>query len=77
MLGMQRSDFVWLLWVLAGALAFSVWGLPYFTQLGYPLLSILVYAFFAVLFLYGRANRRLKRTARSRRDRQKQEQSRP
>ena len=72
---MQRCDFVWLLWVLAGVLAFSVWGPPYFTQLGHPLLSLLVYAFFVVLFLYGRANRRINRTARTRRDRQKQESS--
>lgn len=70
---MQRCDIVWLLGVLAGVLAFSVWGLPYFTQLGHPLLSIFVYAFFAILFLYGRANRRYNRTARTRRDRRKQE----
>ncbi len=42
--------------VLAAVLAFSIWGLPYFSQLGHPLLSIVVYAFFAVMFLYGRAN---------------------
>jgi hypothetical protein len=42
---------------VAAALAFSVWGLPYFTQLGYPKWSILVYAFFVLLFIYGRANR--------------------
>ena len=43
--------------VVAAALAFSVWGLPYFTQLGHPAWSILVYAFFVLLFIYGRANR--------------------
>ena len=51
---MQCSDWIWLAWVLAAALAFSVWGLPYFTQLGYPLWSLIVYAFFVVLFIYGR-----------------------
>lgn len=54
---MQRCDIVWLLIVVAAALAFSVWGLPYFTQLGHPAWSILVYAFFVLLFIYGRANR--------------------
>ncbi len=54
---MQRWNWLWLFIVLLGVLAFSIWGLPYFTQLGYPWLSLLVYAFFAILFLYGRANR--------------------
>jgi len=54
---MQRSDLVWLLIVLASALAFSIWGLPYFTQLGYSWWSLLVYAFLVILFIYGRANR--------------------
>lgn len=54
---MQLSDCFWLVGVLAAALAFSVWGLPYFSQLGHPLLSLLVYGFFVVLFLYGRHNR--------------------
>ena len=54
---MQRSDCIWLAMVLAAALAFSIWGLPYFTQLGHPAWSILVYAFFVILFIYGRANR--------------------
>jgi len=54
---MQKSDAKWLLFVLAGALLFSVFGLPYFSQLGHPLWSILVYAFFAIIFLYGRSNR--------------------
>lgn len=54
---MQRWDWIWLLLVAAAAVAFSVWGLPYFTQLGHPLWSIPVYAFFLVIFLYGRTNR--------------------
>ena len=54
---MQRGDCIWLIVVALSALAFSVWGLPYFTQLGHPAWSILVYAFFVVLFIYGRANR--------------------
>lgn len=65
---MQRRDLVWLLMVVAAAVAFSVWGLPYFTQLGHPAWSIMVYAFFVVLFLYGRANR-----LRSRNNRHKTE----
>jgi lipopolysaccharide export LptBFGC system permease protein LptF len=55
---MQRWDYIWLIVVVLSALAFSVWGLPYFTQLGHPAWSILVYAFFVVLFIYGRANRK-------------------
>ena len=43
--------------VVAAAAALSIFGLPYFSQLGHPLWSILVYLFFAVLFLYGRNNR--------------------
>lgn len=54
---MQRSDTGWLLVIIAAVLAFSVWGLPYFSQLGHPMLSIMVYAFFVVIFLYGRSNR--------------------
>lgn len=54
---MQRGHWVWLIVVIAGALAFSVWGLTYFTQLGHPLWALLVYAFFVVLFIYGRPNR--------------------
>jgi membrane protein implicated in regulation of membrane protease activity len=54
---MQRGDCIWLIVVALSALAFSVWGLPYFTQLGHPAWSILVYAFFVLLFIYGRANR--------------------
>jgi hypothetical protein len=43
--------------VLLATLLFSVFGLPYFSQLGHPMWSILVYLFFAVIFLYGRSNR--------------------
>jgi hypothetical protein len=57
---MQRCDYIWLGVVLASALAFSIWGLPYFTQLGYPKWSLMVYAFFVVLFIYGRANHRVR-----------------
>ncbi|HEY5069361.1 MAG TPA: hypothetical protein VII37_06225, partial [Candidatus Acidoferrum sp.] len=32
-LSMQRADCIWLIMVMVAALAFSVWGLPYFTQL--------------------------------------------
>lgn len=53
---MQKCDWVWLLVVVLSAVAFSIWGLPYFTQLGHPRWSILVYAFFVTLFIYGRAN---------------------
>jgi hypothetical protein len=54
---MQMSDTKWLCGVLAAVLLFSVFGLPYFSQLGHPLWSIVVYLFFAILFLYGRNNR--------------------
>lgn len=54
---MQKSDTRWLCLMVAAALLFSVFGLPYFSQLGHPLWSILVYAFLAVIFLYGRNNR--------------------
>ena len=50
--------------VVVAALAFSVWGLPYFTQLGYPSWSLLVYGFFVLLFIYGRPNRLRSRKAR-------------
>jgi hypothetical protein len=43
--------------VVVAALAFSVWGLPYSIQLGHPKWPVLVYAFFVLLFIYGRANR--------------------
>ncbi len=54
---MQKCDCVWLLVVALAAVVFSIWGLPYFTQLGHPLWSLIVYAFFVTLFVYGRANR--------------------
>ena len=54
---MQRCDIPWLIGVILAALAFSQWGLPYFTQLGHPHLAWLVYGFLVVIFLYGRANR--------------------
>lgn len=53
---MQKTDVKWLLLVLAAVALFSIFGLPYFTHLGHPWWSILVYAFFVVLFLYGRCN---------------------
>ena len=67
---MQKRDILWLLIILLSAVAFSVWGLPYFTQLGHPLLSLLVYAFFVALFIYGRANH----VYRSKRNRNLQKQ---
>jgi membrane protein YdbS with pleckstrin-like domain len=54
---MQKRDWVWLFAIVFSAVAFSVWGLPYFTQLGHPLWSLIVYVFFVTLFIYGRANR--------------------
>jgi hypothetical protein len=61
---MQRWDCIWLIVAVLSALAFSVRGLPCFTQSGHPAGSILVYAFFVVLFIYGRANRVRSRKAR-------------
>ena len=54
---MQKADIGWLLLVLAAVVLFSIFGLPYFTQTGHEMWAILVYAFFAVIFLYGRCNR--------------------
>ena len=54
---MQTRDIGWLLMVLAAVVLFSIYGLPYFTQTGHTPWAILVYGFFAVLFLYGRCNR--------------------
>ena len=54
---MQKCDIWWLLVVGAAAILFSIFGLPYFTQMGHESWAILVYAFFVVVFLYGRANR--------------------
>jgi hypothetical protein len=62
---MQKTDIRWLLLVLAAVVLFSIFGLPYFTQTGHPLWAILVYAFFAVIFLYGRCNRLPKQSSRS------------
>jgi hypothetical protein len=62
---MQRWDCIWLIVVVLSALAFSVRGLPYFTQSGHPAWLILVYAFFVVLFIYGRANRVRSRKTRT------------
>ena len=56
-LSMQRADCIWSIMVVVAALAFSVWGLPYSIQLGHPKWPVLVYAFFVLLFIYGRANR--------------------
>lgn len=61
---MQKSDTRWLCGVLVAVLLFSIFGLPYFSQLGHPLWSILVYLFFAVIFLYGRNNRLPRNTKR-------------
>ena len=68
---MQRYDVLWLLFILAMVLAFSIWGLPYFTQLGHSWWSVLVYAFFLVLFLYGRANRQPRPRGRRKLEQQK------
>ncbi len=54
---MQKSDTKWLLVVLAAAILFTIFGLPYFSRFGYGLWAILVYFFFFVAFLYGRHNR--------------------
>ena len=54
---MQKCDIRWLLLVVAAVILFSVFGLPYFTQTGHSMWAIMVYAFFVVIFLYGRANR--------------------
>jgi hypothetical protein len=53
----QKCDVRWLLLVVAAAILFSIFGLPYFTQTGHEGWAIVVYAFFAVMFLYGRSNR--------------------
>jgi hypothetical protein len=72
---MQRKDWIWLIVVVLSALAFSVWGLTYFTQLGHPAWSILVYAFFVLVFIYGRANRVRRRKTRNKIERTKQPRS--
>jgi hypothetical protein len=55
---MQKCDVRWFLLVVVAAILFSIFGLPYFTQTGHTAWAIVVYAFFAVIFLYGRSNRR-------------------
>lgn len=54
---MQHSDTPYLIGVILAAILFSIFGMPYFSQLGHPLWSLIVYGFFVVLFLYGRNNR--------------------
>ena len=61
---MQKCDIFWLLLVVAAAILFSIFGLPYFTQTGHESWAVMVYAFFVVTFLYGRANRHPKQPAR-------------
>jgi uncharacterized membrane protein YkvI len=53
----QKCDVWWLLVIVAAAIVFTVFGLPYFSRYGYGLLGILVYFFLFVVFLYGRSNR--------------------
>jgi len=54
---MQWSDVKWLLTVLAMAILFTIFVLPYFLRFGYGLLTVPVYAVFVVAFVYGRSNR--------------------
>jgi hypothetical protein len=61
---MLLRDMAWLLFVVAAAVLFTIFGLPYFTQSGHGLWAIPVYVFFAVLFLYGRCNRLPKQPTR-------------
>lgn len=61
---MQKRDVGWLLMVLAAVVLFSIFGLPYFTQTGHEPWAIVVYAFFVVIFLYGRCNRLPKQPTR-------------
>jgi hypothetical protein len=61
---MQKTDVRWLFLVLAAVVLFSIFGLPYFTQTGHTAWAILVYAFFAVIFLYGRCNHVRKHSTR-------------
>jgi RsiW-degrading membrane proteinase PrsW (M82 family) len=60
----QKTDIRWLLLVLAAVVLFSIFGLPYFTQTGHTPWAIVVYAFFAVMFLYGRCNHVRKHSSR-------------
>ncbi len=50
--------------VIGAVILFSIYGLPYFTQTGHTMWALLVYAFFAVIFLYGRCNRPPKHSPR-------------
>ncbi len=54
---MQKSDTRWLLIVLAAAFLFTIIVLPYFSRFGYGLLTVPIYVFFFVAFVYGRNNR--------------------
>ncbi len=54
---MHKSDMKWLLIVLAAAILFTIFGLPYFSRYGYSLWAIPIYFFFFVAFIYGRSNR--------------------
>ena len=54
---MQWSDVKWLLTVLAMAILFTIFVLPYFSRFGYGLWTAPVYIAFFVAFLYGRCNR--------------------
>lgn len=54
---MQKCDVRWFFLVLLAVILFSVFGLPYFTQTGHTMWAVVVYGFFVVIFLYGRANR--------------------
>lgn len=54
---MQKSDTKWLLIVLATAILFTIFVLPYFSRFGYGLWTAPIYLFFLVAFLYGRHNR--------------------
>ncbi len=60
---MQKCDIWWLLVIVAAAIIFTIFGLPYFSRYGYGLWAILVYFFLFVLFLYGRSNRRPKQNS--------------
>ena len=61
---MQKTDVRWLFLVLLAVVAFSIFGLPYFTQTGHTAWAILVYGFFFVIFLYGRCNHAPKQPTR-------------
>jgi heme A synthase len=52
-----------LLVIVAVAMVFTMFGLPYFSRFGHGLWAILVYLFLLVLFIYGRRNRPRKQHA--------------